>query len=317
MKYAFLLCVFCCAGLLVAADGDTLPTVVVEQFVNKTEADPRLLATLKSRIENEIINTRKFTYLERGEKLRNATAERGRMDSKLIAGEKAFLEDEPAVSRFKAAGYSIYGEILSLGANQTSATVAQLSVSRLTAKIELLLRLADIETGEVLASKIISTHRSATCPAVRTSGGSMTADASVWGQVMNEAIASAAQKVVAALVGLAYPTRVLAVNIPQKIITVNLTSEQTEVDKLYDVFCPGEELTDPDTEESLGVNENYVGRAKVVRTLPKVAQLTPVGDLEISFIKEGMILREVDEATLLRESRETKAAARRKFRNRF
>lgn len=323
MKYALLLCVLFCGGLRVAVADDTypksdaLPKVVVEQFVNKTEADPQLFSTLKSRIENEIINTRKFTYLERGEKLKNAMAERGRIASNLVSNEKALPEGKPAVPKLKAAGYSIYGEILFLGLNQTSTTVAKLSVSRLTAKVELLLRLSDIETGEVLVSKIISAHRSTTRSAVRASGGNMTTEGNLWEQGMNEAIATAAQKVVTALMDLAYPTKVLAVNVPRETITVNLTRERTKVDKLYDIFSSGEELIDPDTEESLGVNENYVGRAKVIRTFPKVAQLTPVGDLEISSIKKGMILREVDEATLLRESREAKAAARRKFRSRF
>lgn len=313
MKHTLALCALFCGGLLFAAAGDSLPKVVVEQFVNKTEADPQLFSTLKSRIENEIINTRKFTYLERGENLKNATAERGRIASGLVANEDAHPGEESAVPTLKAAGYSIYGEILFLGLDQTSTTIAELSSSRLTAKVELQLRLSDIETGEVLASKIISATRSSS----RTAGEGVTTKSNFEAQGMNEAIAVAAKKVVAALMELAYPAKVLAVNVPQKIITVNLIKEQTEVGKIYDLFSVGEELIDPDTGESLGTNEDYIGRVKVIRSLPKIAQLTPIGELEISTIKKGMTLREVDEATLLRESREAKAAARRNFKSRF
>lgn len=312
MKKALTLVALICGGLLFAA-GDTLPKVVVEQFVNKSDSDPQLFITLKSRIENEIINTRKFTYLERGENLKNITAERGRIASGLVAEEDLLPGEDGELPTLKAAGYSIYGEILSLGLDQTSTTVAEVNSSRQTAKVEIQLRLSDIETGEVLASKIITASRSAS----RTAGEGVSTKSNFEAQGMNEAIAAAAKKVVCALMELAYPAKVLAVNVRQNIITVNLTKEQTEVGKLYDLFTPGEELVDPDTGESLGENEECLGRVKVTRTLPKIAHLTPVGDLEISAIQKGMLLREVDEETLLREKKEAKAAAKRKFKSRF
>lgn len=298
----------CLVGALFAAAGEGLPKVVVEDFVNKTAADDATFDSLKRRIENEIINTRKFNYLERGESLRNATKERARVAASAVGeGEAAPL---PALKR---AGYSIYGEILFLGVDQTSTTVAEVSAAKFTAKVEISLRLADIETGEVLASKIITATRSAS----RTVGEGVASQSNYTEQGLNEAIAAAAKQVVAAIMELAYPTKVLLVNARAGTITVNLTKEQTAVGKLYELFSVGEVLIDPDTGESLGSAEEYIGRAKVVRAMPKFAQLEPADGLDLAKVAKGMVVRPVDEATLQRERQKAAAEARAKRKSRF
>ncbi len=275
------------------------PLVVVEEFVNRTNTTAPSLDLLKSRIENEIINTRKFTYLERGPQLENALAERRRIASGAVQTVDATSATESQVAPLVAAGYAIYGDILFFGFEQTTSSVEVLQNVRTTAKLEIQLRYANIDTGEVLASKIIKQSRS-----INSNAGDNSASPNNFtDQTLNEVVAATAQDVVTALMDLAYPAKVVASNVKRNQFIVNLTQEQTAVDKVYDIFSQGEEIFDPDTGRSLDVAEYHLGRAVVVRCLPKMAFLTPMGDLRIEDIEEGMRVREVSEETLKQERR--------------
>jgi hypothetical protein len=59
--------------------------------------------------------------------------------------------------------------------------------------------------------------------------------------------------------------------------------------QLYDVYVLGEALIDPDTGESLGSGEEFIGSVKIARTTAKVtyADIIEPG----SGIQKGMVLR--------------------------
>ncbi len=289
------------------------PLVVVEDFVNRTNTTAPSLDLLKSRIENEIINTRKFTYLERGTALETALAERRRIAAGAVQDPTASNERATELTPLVAAGYAIYGDILFFGFEQATTTVEVLQSARTTAKLEIQLRYANIETGEVLASKIIKQTRTLQA----SSGNGVSVEGNFTDQTLNDVVTATAKEVVNALMELAFPAKVVAVNVKRKQFIVNLTEEQTDVNKLYDIFSEGEEIFDPDTGKSLDVAEYYVGRAMVTRCLPKMAFLTPMGDLAIEDLEEGMRVREVTDEQLKQERRLKRAQDRKRHELRF
>ncbi len=289
------------------------PFVVVEEFVNRTKTEAPSLNLLKSRIENEIINTRKFTYLERGTQLENALAERRRIASGAVQDATAKGEAATTLTPLVAAGYAIYGDILFFGFEQKASNIEVLHSVRTTAKLEIQLRYANIDTGVVLASKIITQTRTINA----SSGNGVTSEGNFTDQALNDVVASTAKEVVNALMELAFPAKVVAVNAKRNQFIVNLSQEQTSVDKLYDIYSAGEEIFDPDTGTSLDVVEYYIGRAVVVRCLPKMVFLMPVGDLSINDIEEGMRAREVTEDVLKQERRKKREDDRKRHELRF
>ncbi len=290
-----------------------LPFVVVEEFINRTDSEAPGFDQLKRRIENEIINTRKFTYLERGEALGNAMAERRRRAAGAVQSLDATPENATENAPLIAAGYAIYGDILFFGIENKESGIAVLNSMRSTAKLEVQIRLANIDSGEVLASKIITktTVKTTSAPANTVVTGNFTDDS------LRQVVEAAAHDVVKALMELAYPVKVLTVNTKRKSFIVNLTQEQTEEGKLYDVYATGDELFDPDTGKSLGVVEEHIGRATVTRCQPKMSFMRPVGDLKIEDVERGMILREVDEETVKQEQLKQQRERARNQRERF
>jgi hypothetical protein len=134
-------------------------------------------------------------------------------------------------------------------------------------------------------------------------------------QMLQEAIRDASSRVTEALMDLAYPVKVLKVG--SNSITVNLPQESTEIDARYSVWSLGEELLDPDTGESLGADEEYVGDVVITVVKPKFSNAVPVGDLTLEEIGEGMVLRRVSEAQIKKEATAEKAKQKEAFKSRF
>ena len=278
--------------------------VAIDKFTNEANARDDLFQSLRSRITDNIVNTRKFEVVER-QRMASVLSERKLADAGMTDADTA-----PEAGKLKAAGFVIYGSVLSLGLDQSQSSVQGFSASKDTAKVELQLRIANAETGKLLASKTIISEQSQN----RMGGDGMRTTGNFAEQALQDAIRDAAKKVTDALMDLSYPAKILKVN-PADLL-VNLTQEQTEYGAVYEVFSPGEEIIDPDTGESLGSSESYVGKIAITRTAPRFSTAVPVG-LPPSVFQPGMIIRRQDEAAAQRERQQEKQRAIQNFESRF
>lgn len=278
--------------------------VAIDKFTNEANARDDLFQSLRSRITDNIVNTRKFEVVER-QRMASVLSERKLADAGMTDADTA-----PEAGKLKAAGFVIYGSVLSLGLDQSQSSVQGFSASKDTAKVELQLRIANAETGKLLASKTIISEQSQN----RMGGDGMRTTGNFAEQALQDAIRDAAKKVTDALMDLSYPAKILKVN-PADLL-VNLTQEQTEYGAIYEVFSPGEEIIDPDTGESLGSSESYVGKIAITRTAPRFSTAVPVG-LPPSVFQPGMIIRRQDETAAQRERQQEKQRAVQSFESRF
>ena len=278
--------------------------VAIDKFTNEANARDDLFQSLRSRITDNIVNTRKFEVVER-QRMASVLSERKLADAGMTDADTA-----PEAGKLKAAGFVIYGSVLSLGLDQSQSSVQGFSASKDTAKVELQLRIANAETGKLLASKTIISEQSQN----RMGGDGMRTTGNFAEQALQDAIRDAAKKVTDALMDLSYPAKILKVN-PADLL-VNLTQEQTEYGAVYEVFSPGEEIIDPDTGESLGSSESYVGKIAITRTAPRFSTAVPVG-LPTSVFQAGMIIRRQDPAAAQRERQQEKQRAVQSFESRF
>lgn len=279
--------------------------VAIDKFENKAKAGSQLFDTLRTRITDEIINTRKFEVVER-ERLASVLSEQ-----KLKAAGLTDAEGGPEEGKLKSAGYVLYGTVLSLGIDSSSAAVGGVEAAKMTAKTEIQLRIASAETGKILSSKtIVAIKSQARMESAGTAtGGNMPE------QVIRDSLADAAKKVTDALMDLSYPAKIMAVG--KQDITVNITREQVSEGDVFEAFETGEELFDPDTKESLGAEEELVGRLSVSRPGAKTSKFIPQEGSDLGQFKPGMVVRRVDPEILKKEAAKAKAVNTQRFEKRF
>ncbi|MCX8064327.1 MAG: CsgG/HfaB family protein [Candidatus Hydrogenedentes bacterium] len=253
--------------------------VVIGKFENKSGADEETFNTLRSRITNDIVNTRKFDVLER-EHLETISREVELVQRGVTTGELS-----TDIGKFETAGYMLYGDVLSLGLDRAYGTVGDVTATRQNAVVEIQLRIADLRSGKILASKQVvgrSTYSDIISAGMGSSGN-------VSRMLIEKAIEKTASKVVEELMELAFPTKII--KITGDLIFINLPKERANLNDVYDVFALGDELIDPDTGESLGLEEIYVGKIKIVDVKPKFSVAEPLFKSKIENFKEGMIVR--------------------------
>ena len=304
LKIAFF-AVLLFVGIAITARAERM-RVAIAKFDNEANAPAELFNTLRSRITDNIINTRKFEVVER-QQLNKVLSEQ-----KLAEAGVTEAESAPQSGKLKGAGFVIYGSVLSLGFDENTINSADMVAQKKTAIVELQLRFANAETGKIVSSKTIKARKSLS----KLAGSGQTVASNTNDQVLQSSIADAAKKVTAALMDLAYPAKVLKV-MPDDTILINLSKEATELDALYEVYEVGEELVDPDTGESLGSTEELLGEVKIVSTKPKYAVAVCQGKLKAEDLAPGMIVRRLDEKIAKKRKDAKNQAERAKLESRF
>jgi len=279
--------------------------VAIDNFENDANAPDGLFKTLRKRITGNIVNTRKFEVVER-QNLKSVLSERKLADAGLTDEE-----DAPEARKLKAAGYVLYGSVLSLGLDGSAIAVGGVTAGKILAKVEIELRIASAESGKIIASRTIIASKAQN----RISGDGRATSGNVADQVIQDAIRAAAKKVTGALIELAYPAKIIKVG--KRSVTVNITQEETELGAVYEVWEVGEPLFDPDTGESLGAEEELLGEIEITRAKPKTSVAKPRGDLDIDDLEVGMIVRRIDETLVKQRKRESKAKRKKNFESRF
>ena len=270
------------------------------------KVDSQQIATLRARILHRVSGTRKFELVER-EQLKQVLDELKLADSGVTNGDDT---GAPRSGMLKAAAYTLYGSILSWNFLERDGVGAGVSSKKKTARIELQLRLASVETGKILADKVLvgygfSKKLSADDGAI---GHSSTDGA------MRDAIDNVAAAVVDTLRDHCYPAKIVRVG--KSSVTVNLTQEEVKEGDVFEVVEAAKPIRDPDTGTFLGCDGDEIGRVEITSTGPMTSKAEPIEkpiikkkrlvkkvELDLEDVEVGYLLRRVSRAKLAEESR--------------
>ena len=280
--------------------------VAVDKFENKAGVEANQFSTIRARIKQAVVGTRKFEVLER-EQMKNVLSEQNLMASGMTNGDDP---NAPEAGMMKAAGYVIYGNVLFYGVDQNQSAAAGSASMR--TKVELQINIASAETGKILATKsVIGIGKESRIAVAGTSVGG-----NIQEQCERAAVAEAAHGVVDALRDLCYPAKVVKVG--KRNVIINMTNEEVSVGEIFDVIEQGEEIFDPDTGASLGSEGDALGRIRVTRVGPKVSTAVPCSeDLDLDEIEVGYFVRRVSKETIEKEVRDEKRKRDNSFEAKF
>lgn len=171
------------------------------------------------------------------------------------------------------------------------------AVSRRTIRMSLLLKIYDTKEGRLLETANIQVERTLINEGISTGErsnqryrqftGSVSDKGDATDSLLLEMAKEVSLKAAQRVMDVIYPAKVLAIT--GKIVTLNRgDGTGIEVGQIWKIFATGEEMTDPDTGEVLGVEEIEIGKAKIISVLPKFSK----GEVTENFgIEKGAVLR--------------------------
>ena len=296
--------------------------VAVYQFENKSTASADDVKTIRDRITGAIVNTRKFDVVER-ERIKTLMKEQNLATAGVTDGE-----DAPEAGKMKAAGYSIYGCVLSYGKNETRASGEAGMGAKFESKVELQIRITNVETGKILTDQIIT----GSGDVKKFVSGDVQQTGNFEQQAMRNAVDTACRDSVFLLLDQAYPVKVLAVG--DEDITINVNKDLVKEDDVFNVYEAPEYEEDPDTHEMIPVDGKQIGRVAITEVGAKTSKAEPVewmkvrgkgekmkatkmAACDVDSIEKGMVLRKVSAATLAKEKAAAKKEKTAAFESRF
>lgn len=290
--------------------------VAVDKFECKAGDDNSNLAqvnSLRDRVTHYIVASRKFEVVER-ERIKSILSERLAAQNGLVREDDLSDEeqaDKLESSKLKMAGYVVYGSVLSIGRDQSSAREGGVDMKNTSRKVEMELRISSAETGKILASKTVSVRRGKSQMASASSGSS-SADSGE--QALAAAVDAAALQCVDSLLELSFPPKILFVDDDE--VTINMPRELVHMDELFDVVKLGKKVVDEDT-GNVYQKEKKIGRIQITDFQPTACTAKPVGGLDLDDVETGMLVRRVDPERLAKEKSKQKQKQKANFKSRF
>lgn len=235
-------------------------TVRVEPLVKNAgcEASDKHLQTLYDKIVGYINTSAKYHVVERA-RLATIQKELELIDAGMTDGEA------PESNRIKAAGYCIYGKVVQFRCSVDAAGNDKWLVEGL---LELQLQIANIESTSVVAARTVQAKLTDVVSSTIATTRDRESDA------FYKLIDEAAKKVVAALNDVVSPVYVLSIS-KRSVLTANVAEDRVSEGDEWEVFLLGEELVNPETGESLGQDEELLGRAVVTKPGAKTTKFRP------------------------------------------
>lgn len=267
--------------------------------------DSQQIETLRTRIQNRVVGTRKFEVTER-QQLKQL------LDELKLADSGVTNEDDagaPQSGMLKAAVYTLYGSILSWDFLEHDGGGEGVSSKTKTARIELQLKIADVETGKILADKIVTGYGFSK---KMTANGGAIGRAST-DRAMRDAIDNVAAVAVDTLRDHCYPAKIVRVG--KSSVTVNLTQGEVKEGDVFEVVKAAKPIRDPDTGTYLGCDGDEIGRVEITSTGPMTSKAEPIEkpiikrkrlvkkvELDLEDVAVGYLLRRVSPAKLSQEA---------------
>ena len=242
--------------------------------------DSQQIETLRTRIQNRVVGTRKFEVTER-QQLKQLLAELNLVDSGVTNGDDA---GAPRSGMLKAAVYTLYGSILSWNFLERDGGGEGVSSKTKTARIELQLKIADVETGKILADKIVTEYGFSKKMTAGGAIGHASTDVA-----MRDAIDNVAAVAVDTLRDHCYPAKIVRVG--KSSVTVNLTKDEVKEGDVFEVVKAAKPIRDPDTGTYLGCDGDEIGRVEITSTGPMTSKAEPI---EKPIIKRKRLVRKVE-----------------------
>lgn len=227
----------------------------------------RVIQMLDDKLTSALHTTRKFQILARSD-------------------VKSLLEEQSLSGG--TIGNADYLAIASIGDFQdiTEAAVFAIlkkAVSRRFLRIGVTLKIYNTQEGALLETADVTAERTA----IIEGGAYAQSDGNPTDALLQEVTAETAAKTVQKILDIIYPARV--VSLTGNILVCN-RGEGTNIAKgqIWNLYAVGEELTDPDTGESLGRMEVYVGKTKITQVTAKFSKGEVLENLGVT---PGAILR--------------------------
>lgn len=266
--------------------------------------DSQQIETLRTRIQNRVVGTRKFEVTER-QQLKQLLAELMLADSGVTNVDDAGV---PQPGMLKAAVYTLYGSILSWNFLERDGGGEGVSAKTKTARIELQLKIADVETGKILADKIVTEYGFSKKMTAGGAIGHASTDVA-----MRDAIDNVAAVAVDTLRDHCYPAKIVRVG--KRSVTVNLTEDEVKEGDVFEVVEAAKPIRDPDTGTYLGCDGDEIGRVEITSTGPMTSKAEPIEkpiikrkrlvkkvELDLEDVAVGYLLRRVSPAKLKQEA---------------
>ncbi len=226
-----------------------------------------------------LVKTGKFAVLERKQLA-------GVAEEQALAGSGAAAKGTNAqTGKIVVAGLQIYGAVTECGMQERSYAMVKRQTSRVACDV----RLVDTTTGEVVKSFQSAGEESAT--GVNTAVGQFGAagfDSTVIGKATRKVIDDIVDQVSAASEAVAWSGKISQL-VGTKIFINSGSNDNQTVGAVYDVYKMGQEITDPDSGQSLGFETTKVGAVKVVKVDQKYSVCEGV---EGSGFERGQIVKQ-------------------------
>jgi len=296
MLKLFRFVVFICVSYLFTAtslyaQGSTQPAVAIKQPVpgegiSKTHKKRLKTTILWDEMEASFRATRKFRVLSRNKaELAAVLEEQEFAKSELAKGDAAAAGQMdnanylilPTVQDFKF--YSAYKKLPNFDDKYKRTDVGVLRIGA---------KMIDTSSGQVVTTFSLNSKFSVNQGIVNGRGG--VPSSKRFTKMAKEVSAQLADQFVNAV----YPMKVVKRDNRRNQVFLNRGKDGgLKVGDVFEVFYAGEEMIDPDTGESLGASEEYVGKVKVTRINPKftVAAITEETDPTNAPIGVGDIVR--------------------------
>jgi curli biogenesis system outer membrane secretion channel CsgG len=204
-------------------------------------------------LATELSKNRNFEVIER-EQIRSILQEQA-------FGASGAVDDTTAAQIGKLAGlkYIVYGKILSAGGERTSNSIMGLTVNQLKVKVQIAVRMIDVNTG------VIAWADQVDGVVTKTGGsyGNMSSRTGVSASIYDEALNIAIKKIVNA-VNQQAPTEGSIVKVSGQKIYLDLGNDQgVQVGQTFSVVREGEVITNA-AGQIIGVDKTNVGTIKIV-----------------------------------------------------
>lgn len=260
--------------------------------VSKAECRKTVALGFAKMLETAIVQTNKMSVIERAQ-LDPILAEQGlgeigvtNRGGKIGGIEGLSYIVNGSITKFgtQTKGTSVSGEVGSLfGGGRGQSLLGQgISSATQTAEMGVDIKIVNVSTGEiVIADSVQMTVQAGSHIKIAgiTSGESSANPISDVQRILARDIATR-------IVTHHFPIRVISVK--EGVATLNYNNAVLSAEQCLTAYSLGEELIDPDTEESLGYEETEQGKLKVTETNTRTSKAKGVGDFAP---QKGMVVR--------------------------
>lgn len=257
--------------------GSTQPAVAIKEpkvgeKISKYTKKHLNIELLWAELESSFRATRKFRVLTRDKSVISDIREEQKFSESDLAKGDAAATGQLANAHYlvlpKVQNFKFYRSIKALPNFDSKYTRQDSGMIHLTAQM------VDTTTGQVVTTFDLKSKFYTKSKIVNSRGG--VPNNIYFTKMAKDVSAQLADQFVNAV----YPMKVVKRTKRGQVIINRGKDGGLKIKQVFDVFFAGEELVDPDTGESLGSGEEFVGQIKIVRINPKVTYAKIISELD-------------------------------------